>query len=169
MAEQDAADATGNAETAAAVAHRMKWVQQKFHLLDNEGKMVLDKPTVWNDDGVLRQYGSLEPDACRKLSFEELRWNVALKQNDPPFRLQQLCSRSGSGETAGAADSSAGVGAGAPPGARAGSAYWAREVRPATSGVAEWYSAPPPRLGSSSSRLLTRAVRFKFVFELRRL
>ena len=56
-------------------------------------------------------------------------------------------------------------------------AYWVREVRPATSGVAEWYSPPLPlalvrgsnQIDSNPNRVLTRAVRSQLDVEPRRL
>ena len=67
------AEEAGDAATAATCRKRWRWICAKQVYLDGEHYMITDKPCIEN--GRRQEFGSLGPDAKRRLTDEEIRWN----------------------------------------------------------------------------------------------
>ena len=70
------AEEAGDAATAATCRERWRGYCAKQVLLDEEHYMVTDKPFIENCR--LQEFGSLGPDAKRRLTDEEIRWNAKM-------------------------------------------------------------------------------------------
>ena len=73
-----------SAATAAAARKRLLWIHEKQIYLDTHHEMIIDQAGIWM--GELADFGSLEPDARRPLSVDEIRWNremIGLERTAP--------------------------------------------------------------------------------------
>ena len=80
QSELDAATAEGDATSMADALHRLQWIREKQRRLGERGVMVFDKPSWQGGRDV--DYGSLNDDARRLLTAQEVRWNEAEMRKD---------------------------------------------------------------------------------------
>ena len=75
--EWEAARAAGDDATARDATDRWLWIIEKQEILDFYNEMVWDVP-VTQHGMLMKTYGNLDPDARRRLTPAEIRWNAEL-------------------------------------------------------------------------------------------
>ena len=114
--ELSAATASHNWQGEEEAKHRLQWIYEKYRRLDTlPHEMITDKP-AWGC-GRMQNYGSLDADAIRHLTRDEIGWNEQLIVQEGNDGASAIIRRGASREAASAAATAPTRGPPATPGA----------------------------------------------------